>query len=378
MINTAVFGGAFNPVHTEHINIARAAVKELSLNRLILVPTYHPPHKKESDVSFSDRAEMLKIAFKHFPCEVIISDIEARNLTKSYASDTLPALKSLYGDFYYIIGGDSLQNFELWYKPEFIAKNFKIAVFNRAGYPDVKDKIKELNERWSAHFIPMSYAGGDFDSHTLRYKICLQTYDKGLPDGVLEYINEHRLYGCLYGYLDKIPAYLTENRLLHSKNTAYFAVCLNDMKKLGLDGTKVMMAGLLHDLGKKYDGDEQGAKRFSIPPDSIGTSVQHQFISAEIAKTDFGIIDGDILSAIRYHTTGRANMSVLEKLIYCADMVSAERDYPRVADLRASLKKDFNIGFAQCLQYSYDYLLENNKNIYPLTTEAINFYKEIQ
>lgn len=327
MIDTAVFGGAFNPVHTEHLNIALAAVKELALKRLIIVPTYHPPHKEESGISFDDRVEMLKIAFKNFPCEVIISDIEARNLGKSYSSDTLPALKYIFGDFYYIIGGDSLWNFEHWHKPVFIAKNFDIVVFNRDGYPDVEGKIDALNDKWSAHFTPMTYRGGETDSHTLRHKLNLRMYDGDLPDGVYDYIVKHDLYDEFADYLRRIPSYLSEKRLIHSKNTAFAAACINDNCRLQLDYRKVIIAGLLHDLGKKYDNDIEGARAFDIPSDSLGTPVQHQFIGAEIARKDFDVTDEEILGAICFHTTGKKNMTTLEKLIYCADLISAERDY---------------------------------------------------
>lgn len=104
----------------------------------------------------------------------------------------------------------------------------------------------------------------------------------------------------------------------------------------------MLLAGLLHDVGKMYDKTELPKTiKNAIPKDSIGTPVQHQFVSAEIVKNDFHISDEDVLNAIRFHTTGRENMSQFEKLIYVSDLISYERNFQGVESLRKAVYNDF-------------------------------------
>lgn len=376
MIETAVFGGTFDPIHIEHVSIAKACVEELGVKKLIIVPTVNPPHKEEAGISFPVRAEMLGLAFKDFPCEVVISDIEKERGGKSFAADSLPLLKERYGDFYYIIGGDSLWNFEDWHKPDFIAKNFKVIVFNREGYPDVSDKVRQLNLKWDCNIRVMEYRGKAVDSRTLRTRLDLGLYTAGLPKAVEEYIVRRKLYQNYSGILLRLTAYLSKSRITHSKNTVLAAAYINSRCNLGVSYDKIITSGLLHDIGKKYDYDDKAVLAFDIPKDSLNTPVQHQFVGAVLAQKDFKINDGEILDAIRYHTTGRPAMTVLEKLIYVADMVSDEREFPEVERLRQAVYHDFEKGFMICMLYSYKYLADNKRNIYPLTTQAINYYKE--
>lgn len=376
MIKTAVFGGSFDPVHIEHINIAKACVKELGIERLIVLPTENPPHKRAAETPFGFRAEMAGIAFSEVAAEIIVDETERENDGVNYSAENLPKLKKKYGDFVFVIGGDSLDAIESWKNPEFIVRNFQIAVFNRTGYPDAQKKADELNEKWHGDIKVMKYVGKAVDSHGIRDRLYLQERADGVPPKVKEYINSHNLYSRFDGYISKAKGFLDEKRFVHSKNTALAALELNRAHKLGVDYDKVLLAGLLHDVGKKFDKTPLSCDMKDIPADSLGTPVQHQFVSAVIVRDDFHITDDEILNAIRYHTTGRENMSVLEKIVYCADLVSSERDFDGVAELRAALAYDFGSGFLKCLTYSRDYVLKTGRTVYPLTDKAIKYYKE--
>lgn len=93
MAKTIVFGGSFDPVHVEHTNILKAAVRELCADKVIVVPTKNPPHKSASKTPFFDRAEMARIAFSKVSANVIVDDIENRNDGVNYSSDNLPVLE---------------------------------------------------------------------------------------------------------------------------------------------------------------------------------------------------------------------------------------------------------------------------------------------
>lgn len=377
MAKTIVFGGSFDPVHVEHTNILKAAVRELCADKVIVVPTKNPPHKSASKTPFFDRAEMARIAFSKVSADVIVDDIENRNDGVNYSSDNLPVLEKKYGKFVYVIGGDSLLALESWHEPEFIVRNFEIAVFDREGYQSAKDKAAELNEKWNGKIRILEYVGKEVDSHTIRDRLMLKADVSGLDENVGRYIKSRNLYSEFFLCVDKAATYLDAKRLVHSKNTALVALSLNRNFCPKIDEDKVLLAGLLHDVGKMYDKTELPKNIINaIPSDSIGTPVQHQFVSAEIVKNDFHISDEDVLNAIRFHTTGRENMSQFEKLIYVSDLISYERDFQGVESLRKAVYNDFEKGFITCLTYSRDYVVETGREVYPLTDKAINFYKE--
>lgn len=377
MAKTIVFGGSFDPVHVEHTNILKAAVRELCADKVIVVPTKNPPHKSASKTPFSDRAEMARIAFSQVSANVIVDDIENRNDGVNYSSDNLPVLEKKYGKFVYVIGGDSLLALESWHEPEFIVRNFEIAVFDREGYQSAKGKAEELNEKWNGKIRIFEHVGKEVDSHTIRDRLMLKADVSGLDENVERYIKSRNLYSEFFPYVDKAATYLDAKRLVHSKNTALVALSLNRNFCPKIDEDKLLLAGLLHDVGKMYDKTELPNNiKNVIPKDSIGTPVQHQFVSAEIVKNDFHISDENVLNAIRFHTTGRENMSQFEKLIYVSDLISYERNFQGVESLRKAVYNDFEKGFITCLTYSRDYVVETGREVYPLTDKAISFYKE--
>lgn len=117
-IKTGIFGGAFNPIHNGHLNLAKKYLEVLNLDRIIFIPTALPPHKTDRFLaSKEDRFNMLELAISD--CEEFeISDIEFQRQGKSYTYDTLCLLREKYpnDDFYLIIGADQFLTFNLWYR----------------------------------------------------------------------------------------------------------------------------------------------------------------------------------------------------------------------------------------------------------------------
>ena len=113
-----VFGGAFNPVHNGHINLALHYLNELELDKILFIPTASPPHKSDDDFApKEDRINMLSLAISSFD-KFEISDIEFKLTGKSYTYLTLSELKKIYknAEFYLIIGADQMLHFDKWYK----------------------------------------------------------------------------------------------------------------------------------------------------------------------------------------------------------------------------------------------------------------------
>ena len=134
-----------------------------------------------------------------------------------------------------------------------------------------------------------------------------------------------------------VKARLSEKRWTHTKNVKKMAVKL--AKRWGTDPEKAAMAAILHDSAKELPKQELlqiFADNAIIAENAPArpSPVWHGIAAAILAETQWGITDPEILSAIRCHTTGKPGMSKLDKIIYLADMTSAERDWPGVDDLR--------------------------------------------
>lgn len=155
-----------------------------------------------------------------------------------------------------------------------------------------------------------------------------------------------------------IKGKLKESRYVHSLNVADSAKILAE--KYGCDCEKAYTSGLLHDVMKNA-GDEEQLEVISkagwelTDCEKANKKLWHAVAGAAYMKTELGIEDEDMIEAVRYHTTARKNMSVLEKVIYVADFISADRNYPEVDEVRAaaadeSLEKAMMLGLEFCIQ----------------------------
>lgn len=200
VIKTGIFGGAFNPVHNGHVNLAREAVHQLKLRRLIVIPTYESPHKTTKLAPFEDRAEMCRVAFKgisegfNINCGVEVSDIERRMGGVSYTINTLRELKREYPkeQFYLLIGGDMLFSFRNWFKYESILKECKVCALARGG-DSLSEMMEFASEMGYVKVLPSNIV--DVSSTEIREKLShSEDITELVPDGVMEYISEHGLY----------------------------------------------------------------------------------------------------------------------------------------------------------------------------------------
>ena len=147
-MKTGIFGGAFDPIHKGHIYMAQKAMEEYSLDRILLVPSGHSPNKTENAMTaFSHRYNMCKLASEAVP-GIEVSDIEIKDESTSYTYVTLQKLKALYpeDELYFIMGGDSLDYFESWMRPDVIARTAIILVMIRDNFPQMQleEKIAHI------------------------------------------------------------------------------------------------------------------------------------------------------------------------------------------------------------------------------------------
>ncbi len=175
---------------------------------------------------------------------------------------------------------------------------------------------------------------------------------------------------------DKLKKTLSEKRYKHSLGVCDEAVKL--AKLYGADEEKAYLAGLLHDCAKGYDADKQIelCTKYGVELDEITLSckaVIHAPLGAAVAKDKYGIDDKEILEAIRCHTVAKANMSLLDKIIYIADMIEPMRDFPGVDKLRKAAYEDIDKAFIIGLKQSIVFNAEKNKIIHPDTISAWNY-----
>jgi nicotinate-nucleotide adenylyltransferase len=176
-------------------------------------------------------------------------------------------------------------------------------------------------------------------------------------------------------YRKLIEERLSNHRYVHSLNVAKSSFLL--AQKYGADEEKAYLAGLLHDICKEVSDEEQLKilTDFAIIKDSVSKSqpkLWHAITGSLYVKEILGIEDSDIINAIRYHTTGRASMSILEKVLYIADFISDDRTYEGVENLRLAAKESMEKAMDIALTFSIMELIGKGKPIHIDTLHAYN------
>ncbi|WP_417344746.1 bis(5'-nucleosyl)-tetraphosphatase (symmetrical) YqeK [Gemmiger sp.] len=175
-----------------------------------------------------------------------------------------------------------------------------------------------------------------------------------------------------------VKSRLGEKRWIHTKNVKKMAVKL--AKRWGADPEKAAMAAILHDSAKELPKQELlqiFADNAIIAENAPArpSPVWHGIAAAILAQTQWGITDPEILSAICCHTTGKADMSLLDKIIYLADMTSAERDWPGVDELRKLEMQDLDRALCDALKRSIDFVEEKGGTLDPESVAAYEYAK---
>lgn len=197
-LKVAVFGGAFNPVHNGHINLAKKYIELLKPDKMLIIPTANPPHRENNNFEADcHRFNMLKLAFEHEK-NIEISDIEFKIEGKSYTYNTVCEIEKQYenADIYLIVGEDQFLYFDKWYKWQELLKKVTLCTAERN-----KDKACEIRAFAENVLHTDKYILAGFDpvvvsSSEIREKLKNnESVDRLIPEKVLNYINENELYG---------------------------------------------------------------------------------------------------------------------------------------------------------------------------------------
>lgn len=182
--------------------------------------------------------------------------------------------------------------------------------------------------------------------------------------------------------IKKLKETQKERRFNHTLGVADEAERLAD--KFGVDKKKARLTALLHDCAKNLDeksGDDftELCEKYGVIPDVYAKKEKaliHAFLGAAVAKAEYGIEDKEILNAIYFHTTARANMSPLEKLIYIADMTEQGRTIPQSAEIRELVEKDVDEALIYAIGCSIKHVIKKGTLVHPDSIHALNYLIE--
>ncbi len=346
----------------------------MGFDKLLIIPSCIPPHKMPGKLAGGkDRLEMCRIAFGDDK-RVEVSSIELDRGDRSYTVETLRELKKIYPDdeLYFIIGSDMLRTLNGWYLwEEILSLAYICAASREEGYvPDLSAFSEEQKKR----IILLDIEPFEVSSTEIRALIASGKDDSGLIDPrVTEYIKKNNLYDDgLSEYRRLIAERLDEYRLHHSECVSECAALLAE--KYGADQYKARLAGLLHDVMK----NASVAEHLQFIGDGLSEveksnrKVWHQISGAAFLEKNKIIDDPEIVSAVRWHTTGRSGMSLLEKIVYVADFISADRDYADVNVVRALADISLEHAILYTSRYTVQKLASADLPIHPATVDCYN------
>ena len=366
-----IFGGTFNPPHLGHLRLVRAFAARFSLTRVLVIPTFVPPHKQSPDLADAEtRVRMCRLLFGEAPFEVSTMEIDRGG--RSYTVETLESLHVQYPDeeLFLLIGSDMLETLDTWYRAQDIRRLCTVCAA-------VREKGKTLDANGAAlmeDFDPI-----EISSTEVRERVRLgQDVADVVGDAVARCIAETGLYTDAYTvYRALLRQKLGEYRLRHSFCVADAARML--AVRYGADPEQAYFAGLLHDVMKDAPREEQ--KRMIEDGGTVLTDAErgnpklwHAMAGEAFLRTQLGVADADVLNAVRYHTTGRAHMSLLEKILYVADYMSADRVYNGVERMRRLAESSPEEAMLFGLSFTISDLAQKEQIIHP---DSVNCYNEI-
>ena len=289
-----------------------------------------------------------------------------------------------------LMGTDMFLTFDTWKNPEKILGEATLGVFYRGdkGEKAAALKQKETLEARGAKVILVHNDVIVISSTQMRRLLAFRCAGEFLPAGVLDYIREYNLYDTRTNWknlpMDKLEqvvvSLLNPNRVRHVLGCRDTAVEL--AKRWGADPVDAARAGILHDITKALDGPLQLTlcSAYGKMLDDFSRKYPktlHALTGSLVAQRIFGENEA-VVSAIESHTTGKANMNLLETIIYVADYMEPNRDFPGVEELRRAVHADLNRGLYEALRDSIRELHGYGSPVHPHTQEALEYItKEI-
>jgi len=394
----AVMGGTFDPIHNGHLVTAEAVRHRFRVDKVIFVPTGNPAHKSDRKVTHHEHRYLMTVLATMRNQNFDVSRIEIDRLGITYTIDTIEELKKICRPdvrLYFITGADAIHQIFTWKEPERLLTLCDFVAVTRPGYQKNKlfEEIGEIRDKYASRIHYMEVPALAISSSDIRNRV-----QKGapikylLPQTVEDYIRKFHLYEDgekkevkwvlgLDVMKEKLQSALSVKRYIHTMGVVEEAVKLTQIYGNQDEQKQAEVAALLHDCAKDYPDDMKLrlCKEYHIPLDDTmkkQTDLIHPFLGSEVARREYLVEDEEILMAIRYHTTGRANMGFLEKIIFIADYIEPSRAvFDGLEEGRRLAYLDLDMAMRYILEKTIAYVEERGRMLHPLSVEALEFYK---
>ena len=389
-----IYGGTFNPPHLGHMAAAKAAAAALGLDKLLLIPAAIPPHKAlPSDTPAPEhRLAMVEKWADGMGAGAEVSALELEREGKSYTSDTLRAIRQTYPDaeLWLLMGTDMFLTLHLWHEPEVILSLAGICAFGRTeqdGEALFAPQREHLQKNFDAKITTITLPGlVDISSTRLREQLENGGGGQYLLPSVYGYILMHRLYGTKADLknldLNQLRAcsysMMRAKRIPHVMGVEEEAVKL--AQRWGADPELARRAGILHDCTKYYELPEQLdiCEEYGVRLDALeqkAVKLLHSKTGACIARGVFGQPDA-VYDAIFWHTTGKADMTTLEKVLYIADYMEPNRDFDGVERLRHLAYTDLDKAMLLGVEMTIQEMQQRQVPIHTNTLQARDWLRQ--
>ena len=389
-----IYGGTFNPPHLGHMAAAQAAVAALGLDKLLLIPAAIPPHKAlpSGTPPQEERLAMVEKWADVMGGHVEVSTLELEREGKSYTSDTLRSIRQTYPDaeLWLLMGTDMFLTLHLWHEPEVILSLAGICAFGRTeqdGEALFAPQREHLQKNFDAKITTITLPGlVDISSTRLRELLERGEGGKYLLPSVYGYILLHRLYGTNADLtrLDLKQLRACSYSMMRAKRIPHVMGVEEEAVKLaqrwGADPELARRAGILHDCTKYYELPEQLdiCEEYGVRLDALeqkAVKLLHSKTGACIARGVFGQPDA-VYDAIFWHTTGKADMTTLEKVLYIADYMEPNRDFDGVERLRHLAYTDLDKAMLLGVEMTIQEMQQRQVPIHTNTLQARDWLRQ--
>ena len=382
----AIYGGSFNPPHLGHVAAARTVAESVRPDRLLIVPDNLPPHKElaEESPDAESRLSLCRLAFADVP-GAEVSDIELRREGRSYTANTIEELRQLYpnDELLLVMGSDMFLCFTDWYRFHYLLDECTLVVLSRYedGDAPLREQRELLQREYGARVELISHTPLEISSSEVRDRLSRRLGSDLVPEAVYAEIIRRRWYNAqaeLSWLREQGISYLDPKRISHVMGCEYEAMQL--AQRWGEDPELAAEAGILHDITKRLSVDEQLnlCEKYGIlntEEEIANPQTLHAKTGAAMAADLFGVNEA-VRDAIRWHTTGKPDMTLLEKILWLADYIEPTRDFKGVEKARALAYEDLDAALYEGLRHTVEHLIKKGKHPLQDTAEAAAWYAE--
>ena len=377
-----LYGGTFDPPHNGHLNNLRAAADRVRPDKVVVMPAGLSPFKQHTSAPGALRLEMcscfhaLEEGMDAIP-QLEVSGWEVAQAKAGNHNYTVLTVEKLARDYpgaqlYLAIGSDMLLSFDgwhLWWSPAAMwamrrSCTQRLSGWTPPGHASCLHRYRRCP--WPAATSAPVWLQAKGVKRNCRRRCGRSSAGRNSTKRKYQPMNLKQAKELVRGRL-------SDKRYEHTLNVKKMAVKL--AKIYGEDEERAALAALLHDSAKEISKDEMREILHAYPQYAEGgeerpAPVWHGVCAAILARTQWGVTDEAVLSAIACHTAGKPGMTRLDKILYLADMTSAERDWPGVEKLRKLEKKDLDAAMLAALKQTNDFVLSQGKPLDPMSKAA--------